>query len=81
MAESTVGVRTEIPDDAKKAVCVAKRDTSASIHQRILAIMSEVGFLVKDKIHEIRNEVKKLGEVPYISHDTVTPHLHPLSII
>lgn len=75
MAASAVGDRTEVTNGTEKAVCVAERDTSASIYQRVLAIMSEVGFLEKDKIHEIRKEGKKLGEFPYISHDAVTAHI------
>ena len=51
-----------------------------TIHQRIHAVMQEVGHLEKDKIHEIKKDGRKLGEFPYISHDAVTAHIRPAFI-
>ena len=51
-----------------------------SIHQRIHAVMKDVGHLDKDKVHAIMKDGRKVGEFPYISHDLVSAHLRPAFI-
>lgn len=51
-----------------------------NIHQRIHAIMRDVGAMLPDKEHPIMKDGKKVASFPYNSHDGVTAHVKPLFI-
>lgn len=80
MAESIDAAESETVEAPDEAVRWPDIPDDASLWQRVNAVMRVVGFLEKDKVHEIRKEGKKVGEFDYISHDAVTAAIRPACV-